>query len=31
MLGEIALNSIPGVPIWDSEPVTNNFTSSKFD
>ena len=30
-VGEIALNSIPDVPIWDSEPVTVDFTLSKFD
>ena len=30
-VGEIATNSIPDVPIWDSEPVTVDFTSSKFD
>ena len=28
---EIAINSIPGVPIWDSEPVTVGFTFSEFD
>ena len=30
-VGEIAINSIPGVPIWDSEPVTVDFTLSEFD
>ena len=30
-IGEIALNSIPDVPIWDSEPVTVDFTLSEFD
>ena len=30
-VGEIALNSIPDVPIWDSEPVTVDFTLSEFD
>ena len=30
-VGEIAINSIPDVPIWDSEPVTVDFTSSDFD
>ena len=25
-VGEIAINSIPDVPIWDSEPVTVDFT-----
>ena len=25
-IGEIAINSIPDVPIWDSEPVTVDFT-----
>ena len=29
MLGEIAINSIPDVPIWDSEPVTVDFTLSE--
>ena len=29
--GEIAINSIPDVPIWDSEPVTVDFTLSEFD
>ena len=28
---EIATNSIPDVPIWDSEPVTVDFTLSEFD
>ena len=28
---EIAINSIPDVPIWDSEPVTVDFTLSEFD
>ena len=30
-IGEIAINSIPDVPIWDSEPVTVDFTLSDFD
>ena len=30
-LGEIAINSIPDAPIWDSEPVTVDFTLSEFD
>ena len=30
-VGEIAINSIPDVPIWDSEPVTVEFTSSDFN
>ena len=30
-IGEIAINSIPYVPIWDSEPVTVDFTLSEFD
>ena len=30
-VGEIALNSIPDVPIWDSEPVTVDFSLSEFD
>ena len=30
-VGEIAINSIPDVPIWDSEPVTVDFTFSEFD
>ena len=25
------MNSIPDVPIWDSEPVTVDFTLSEFD
>ena len=25
-VGEIAINGIPGVPIWDSKPVTVDFT-----
>ena len=29
--GEIAINIIPDVPIWDSEPVTVDFTLSEFD
>ena len=29
-IGEIAINSIPDVPIWDSEPVTVAFTLSEF-
>ena len=28
---EIAINSIPDVPIWDFEPVTVEFTLSEFD
>ena len=28
---EIAINSIPDVPIWDSEPVTVDFILSEFD
>ena len=28
---ENAINSIPDVPIWDSEPVTVDFTLSEFD
>ena len=28
---EIVINSIPDVPIWDSEPVTVDFTLSEFD
>ena len=28
---EIAINSIPDVPIWDSKPVTVGFTLSEFD
>ena len=28
---EIAINSIPDVPIWDSEPVTVDFTLSEFN
>ena len=31
MLGEIAINRIPDLPIWDSEPVTVDFTLSEFD
>ena len=31
VIGEIAINSIPDVPIWDSEPVTVDFTWSEFD
>ena len=31
IIGEIAINSIPDVPIWDSEPVTVDFTLSEFD
>ena len=31
VVGEIAINSIPDVPIWDSEPDTIDFTLSKFD
>ena len=30
-IGEIAINSIPDVPIWDSEPITVYFTLSEFD
>ena len=30
-VAEIAINSIPDVPIWDSEPVTVDFTLSEFD
>ena len=30
-VGEIAINRRPGVPIWDSEPVTVDFTLSEFD
>ena len=30
-VGEIAINSIPDVPIWDSEPVTVDFTLSEFE
>ena len=30
-VGEIAINSIPDVPIWDSKPVTDDFTLSEFD
>ena len=30
-VGEIAINSIPDVPIWDSEPVTVAFILSEFD
>ena len=30
-VGEIAINSIPDVPICDSEPVTVDFTLSEFD
>ena len=30
-VGEIAINSIPDVPIWDSQPVTVDFTLSEFD
>ena len=28
---EIAINGIPDVPIWGSEPVTVDFTLSEFD
>ena len=28
---EMSINSIPDVPIWDSEPVTGDFTWSEFD
>ena len=30
-VGEIAIDSIPDVPIWDSKPVTVDFTLSEFD
>ena len=30
-VGEIAINSILHVPIWDSKPVTADFTLSEFD
>ena len=30
-VGQIAINSIPDVPIWDSEPVTVDFTLFEFD
>ena len=30
-VGEIAINSISDVPVWDSEPVTVDFTLSEFD
>ena len=30
-IGDIAINNIPDVPIWDSEPVTVDFTLSEFD
>ena len=30
-VGEIAINSIPDVPIWNSEPVTVDFTLYEFD
>ena len=30
-VGEIVINSIPGVPIWYIEPVTVDFTLSEFD
>ena len=30
-VGEIAINSTPDVPIWDSEPVTVDFNISEFD
>ena len=30
-VGEITINSIPDVPIWNSEPVTVDFTLSEFD
>ena len=30
-VGEIAINSFPDIPIWDSEPVTVDFTLSEFD
>ena len=30
-VGKIAVNSIPDVPIWDSEPITVDLTLSEFD
>ena len=30
-VGEIAINNISDVPIWDSKPVTVDFTLSEFD
>ena len=30
-VGEIAINSVPDVPIWDSEPVTVDITLSEFN
>ena len=30
-VGELAINSIPDVSIWDSEPITVDFTLSEFD
>ena len=30
-VGEIAINSIADVPIWDSEPVTVDFTLHELD
>ena len=30
-VGDIAINRIPDVPIWDSDPVTVDFTLSEFD
>ena len=30
-VGEIAINSMPDVPIWDSKPITVDFTLSEFD
>ena len=30
-VGDIAINIILDVPIWDSEPVTVDFTLSEFD
>ena len=30
-VGEIAINSFPDVPIWDSKPVTVDITLSEFD
>ena len=30
-VGEIAINSIPDVPIWEAEPVTVDLTLSEFD
>ena len=30
-VGEIAINCIPDVPIWDSEPIAVDFILSEFD